>query len=497
MSGVVVNEVRRGAYMDSVALMRLSRTLAGLPGVMEATLMMATPSNKKVMQDAGILRSEGAAANPNDLVVAIKATDEATARAALEQVNVLLRAPKPAAPQSGSWSPRTLRAAARALPGANLALISLPGEYAVAEARNALAAGLHVMMFSDNVAIEDELALKQEGRAHDRLIMGPDCGTAILNGVPLAFANRVPRGGIGIVGASGTGMQEVSSLIARAGKGISQAIGVGGRDLSQHIGAISTLMAIDALDRDLDTERIVLVSKPPHPEVALKVLARTAESRKPFTICFLGARTMDMPPNARLASTLQGAAEDALGEALFGDFSPNLPPARLGRIAGLYCGGTLGAEAQVILLEAGRKVASNAAVPGADALEGGRASDTIVDLGADEFTIGRPHPMIDPSLREDMLRETLADASVAAVLIDVVIGFCAHPDPAGRLAPILADVRRRVPLVVASVTGTDQDPQVRARQVRVLHDAGAVVAPSNALAVRTALGYCDMQAAIR
>jgi FdrA protein len=206
---------------------------------------------------------------------------------------------------------------------------------------------------------------------------------------------------------------------------------------------------------------------------------------------------MDMPPNARLASTLQGAAEDALGEALFGDFSPNLPPARLGRIAGLYCGGTLGAEAQVILLEAGRKVASNAAVPGADALEGGRASDTIVDLGADEFTIGRPHPMIDPSLREDMLRETLADASVAAVLIDVVIGFCAHPDPAGRLAPILADVRRRVPLVVASVTGTDQDPQVRARQVRVLHDAGAVVAPSNALAVRTALGYCDMQAAIR
>lgn len=495
MSGVVVNKVRRGAYMDSVALMRLSRTLAELPGVAEATLMMATPSNKKVMQDAGILRPEGEAANPNDLVVAIKATDDASARAALERAHALLHASKPAATsQSASWSARTLRAAAKALPGANLALISVSGEFAVAEARNALAAGLHVMMFSDNVAIEDELALKQEGRALDRLIMGPDCGTAILNGVPLAFANRVPRGNIGIVGASGTGMQEVSSLIARAGKGVSHAIGVGGRDLSQHIGAISTLMAIDALDHDHSTERIVLISKPPHPEISRKVLARVAESRKPFTICFLGARTMDMPPNARLASTLQGAAEDALGEALFGDFSPRLPPARKGRIAGLYCGGTLGAEAQVILLEAGRKVASNAAVPGASPLGDGRSADTIIDLGADEFTRGCPHPMIDPSLRDDMLRETLADPSVAAVLLDVVIGFGAHQDPASHIARILAGASRQAPLVIASVTGTDQDPQGRAHQVQVLQEAGLIVAPSNAQAARTALDYCGMQA---
>jgi FdrA protein len=494
---VVVNEVRRGAYMDSVALMRLSRTLAGSPGVMEATLMMGTPSNKKIMQDAGILRSEGKAANPNDLVVAIKATDDDAARAALERVDALLHASKPAALQSASWSVRTLRAAAKALPGANLALISVPGEFAVAEARNALAAGLHIMMFSDNVAIEDELALKQEGRAYDRLIMGPDCGTAILNGVPLAFANRVPRGDIGIIGASGTGMQEVSCLIARAGKGVSHAIGVGGRDLSQHIGAISTLMAIDALDRDPGTGRVVLISKPPHPEVASKVLARVAQSRKLFTICFLGARTMDMPPNARLTSTLQGAAEDALGEALFQDFSPSLPSARKGRIAGLYCGGTLGAEAQVILLEAGRKVASNAAVPGASTLENARAADTIIDLGADEFTRGRPHPMIDPSLRDDILRETLADPSVAAILIDVVLGFGAHPDPAGHIVRILARAPRQAPLVMASVTGTDQDPQGRGHQVQVLQDAGVIVAPSNARATRTALDYCGMQAVFR
>jgi FdrA protein len=492
---VVVNKVRRGTYVDSVALMRLSRTLAELPGVIEATLMMGTPSNKKVMQDAGILRSEGNAANPNDLVAAIKAMDDPAANAALDRVDILLRI-SPAAAQSASWSARTLRAAAKTLPGASLALISVPGEFAVAEARNAIAAGLHIMMFSDNVAIEDEVALKREARARGRLVMGPDCGTAILNGVPLAFANRVPRGDIGIVGASGTGMQEVSCLIALAGKGVSQAIGVGGRDLSRHVGAISTLMAVDALDRDRDTRRIVLISKPPHPEVARKVLARVAQSDKRFTICFLGARGLDLPPNAHLAATLQGAAEDAVGEPLFADFSPRLPPARKGRIAGLYCGGTLGAEAQIILLEAGRRVASNAAIPGASALEDGRAADTIIDLGADEFTRGRPHPMIDPSLRDDVLRRTLADASVAVVLIDVVIGFGAHPDPAGHVVRILGDAPRQAPPVVASVTGTDQDPQGRMRQVQVLQDAGVIVAPSNVWAARTALGYCRLQAAI-
>jgi FdrA protein len=487
----VLNAVRRGFYLDSVALMRLSRLIAGMPGVREAALMMGTPANRTIMREAGILTADGDAAQGNELVIGVRAADAASARAALDQAQAQLDAPR-AKTEEGPQGRilHTLRAAAKSLPGSNLALISVPGDFAVAEARNALASGLNVMIFSDNVALADELALKREAKACGRLVMGPDCGTAIINGVPLAFANRVPTGHVGIIGASGTGMQEVTSLIAQAGGGISQAIGVGGRDLAREIGGISTLMAIDALDRDPATTRIVLISKPPHPDVARAVLARVGKSRKRFTICFLGAANMALPENATLAATLHEAAEDALGVALGAGFAPALPKARSARIVGLYAGGTLGAEAQIVLLAHGRTVASNAPVPGASPLgPGAQTGDRIVDLGADEFTRGRPHPMIDPSVRDDMLRQTLADPAVGAILLDVVIGTGAHPDPAGHLTSILAAAANS-PLLVASVTGTDDDAQVRSRQVATLERAGIVVAPSNARAARLAAEFC-------
>jgi len=367
----------------------------------------------------------------------------------------------------------------------------VPGEYAAAEARRAIRSGLDVMLFSDNVALEEERALKQEARALGRLVMGPDCGTAIINGTPLAFANRVPRGHIGVIGASGTGMQEVTSLIARAGKGISQAIGVGGRDLSREVGGMSTLSAIDLLDADPDTRRIVLISKPPHPEIARAVLDRVGRSRKPFTICFLGASGLQLPANARAASTLEAAAEDALDGLCIGPSAEAMAKSlqsRSGAVVGLFCGGTLAAEAQLVLLQAGRGVASNAPVPGAKALADAAAgSDRIVDLGADEFTRGRPHPMLDPSLRDDKVRQCLADPGVAVVLVDVVIGFGAHADPAGTLAAALSGAPGKRPHVVGSVTGTEGDPQVRSRQVAALERAGVAVAPSNAGAAAVAV----------
>jgi FdrA protein len=490
MSDVILNEVRRGVYLDSVALMRLSRTIAGMSGVVEAALMIGTPSNKKIMQDAGILTQEGKDAQGSDLIIAIKAKDDCALQAAFKEALAQLDAPRKTAQGSAARNARTVRAAAKSLPDANLALISVPGDFAVAEARNAIANGLHVMIFSDNVAIEHELALKQEARVRGRLVMGPDCGTAIINGVPLAFANRVPRGGIGIVGASGTGTQEVSCLIAQGGGGISQAIGVGGRDLKKEIGGISTLMAIDALDHDGDTKHIVLISKPPHPDVAREVLARVGKSKKPFTICFLGADGAELPANAKFAATLQAAAELALGGKRIGDgFAPTLPAARKGKIIGLYSGGTLCAETQIVLRESGRRIASNAPVQGTVPLADAGGADTIIDLGADEYTQGRPHPMIDPSVRDDTLRQTLADSSVAAILLDVVIGFGAHADPAGHLASILAGAPKSAPLLIASVTGTDEDPQGRARQMQTLRDAGIIVAPSNAWAARTALSF--------
>ena len=491
MSSFVLTEVRKGFYLDSVALMRLSRSIAERPGVAEAGLMMGTPANRQILANAGLLTEAAPATQGNDLIVSVRADSEAVARDALAAALAELDKPRASAAGAQAWNPRSLRGALKAMPDANLALISVPGDFATAEARKALRRGLNVMIFSDNVPVEHVVALKQEGRALGRLVMGPDCGTAIIGGVPLAFANRVRRGDIGVVGASGTGMQEVTSLISEAGGGISHAIGVGGRDLSAAVGGIGTLMAIDALDADPGTRRIVLVSKPPHPDVALVVLARVRQSAKRFTICFLGGSATELP-NATFAPTLRDAAEDALGgTAIAAAFEPPARPARPGRVVGLFSGGTLCAEAQLILLAAGRAVASNALVPGARrGDEGDTATDRIVDLGADEFTRGRPHPMIDPTVRDEELRKALADPGVAVVLADCIIGFGANADPAGHLAAVVAAAGAGAPPIVASVTGTEGDPQVRSQQIAILERAGVIVAPSNAHAAELALSLC-------
>ncbi len=494
MNAAVINEVRPGLYLDSVALMRFSRAIAALEGVEEAALMMGTPANRQIMANAGLLDARGESATAGDLIVGVRAASAAAAQAALSEAARLLDSRNDAGGDASGeqWRPRTLRAAVKHAPDSNLALISVPGDYAVAEARKAINRGLHVLLFSDNVPVEDETALKREARALGRLVMGPDCGTAIINGVPLAFANKVPKGNVGIIGASGTGIQEVSCLIARGGKGVSQAIGVGGRDLKDAVGGITTLMALDALDRDPDTHHIVIISKPPSAKVAAQVMDRVATSKKPFTICFLGATEARLPPNARLATTLKAAAQSALGTASIGaDFDASAVAVKAPRgrheLRGLYSGGTLCAEAQVILKAAGRAVKSNAPIPGVPHLADPGRGHPIVDLGDDEYTRGKPHPMIDPSVRDDVLGKALNDDEVAVVLLDVVIGYGAHADPAGHLADLLRTRATDGPLVVASVTGTDDDPQVRARQVSKLEEMGVIVAPSNADAVAVAL----------
>jgi FdrA protein len=493
MSGVVINEVRRGFYLDSVALMRLSRGIAERAGVEEAALMMGTPANKRIMADAGLLAAAGQAAEGGDLVIGVRADTRARADEALQEALRELDTPSGHGGAAAQWRPRSLRAAVKQAPDSNLALISVPGDFAAAEARKALRRGLHVMIFSDNVSLADEAALKQEAQTLGRLVMGPDCGTAIINGVPLAFANAVPRGDIGLIGASGTGLQEVSCLIAQGGGGISHAIGVGGRDLKEEVGGITTLMALDALDADPGTKHIVLISKPPAAGVAARVLDRIRASAKRFTICFIGAEDLKLPANARLAGTLKAAAEDAVGGVSVGaDFDPvaraePLPPGRA-RVWGLFSGGTLCAEAQVIFLAAGQQVGSNAPLAGAHPLARAGSGHRLIDLGDDVFTRGRPHPMIDPSVRDDALAEALASPLVGAILLDVVIGFGAHLDPAGHLAAVVAAHRRPGgPSVIASVTGTDADPQGRAAQAAKLAAAGIAVAPSNADAAALAL----------
>ena len=444
---LVLNRVERGRYMDSVALMRLSRRLIGQPGVENAALMIGTPSNKALLRDAGLLAREGDAAGPNDLIIAVRAGDESSARQALDVALVSEEA------QSGAQLSRTkaLAGALDTLPRANLALISVPGDFAANEARKALAAGLHALLFSSGVSIEDERSLKLLAREKGLLLMGPDCGTAIIAGTPLAFANAVPRGDIGIISASGTGAQEVSCLIARLGGGVSHVIGVGGRDLDERVGALGTLAAIDAFEADPATRTMVLISKPPAAKVAAEVRARLERAKKKHVVCFLGQDN----------TTLHAAAELATGKKIEADQSA-MPRAR-GRVEALYCGGTLCSEAELIFRRRGLK------------------GHHFVDLGDERYTRGRPHPMIEPELRNEHVAAALADPAVGAILLDVVLGYGAHADPTG----VLLQQKLTKP-VVASVVGTDRDPQVRARQVATLQQAGVLVAASNAQAAELA-----------
>ncbi len=488
---IVVNEIRRGSYLDSVALMRISRQVAALPGVEEAGMMIGTPANRQILRDAGVLGPDGETAGPGDLILAIRATSATDAETALAKAKELLDAPRPATSSGSKWQPRSINAAVREVPDANLALISVPGDFAVAEARKALRAGLNVMMFSDNVPIAEEVTLKQEARDAGLLVMGPDCGTAIIDGAPLAFSNVIRAGDIGLIGASGTGLQEVTCLIDRAGRGITHAIGTGGRDLKADVGGITTLMALDLLDADPATRHIVLVSKPPAADVARRVLDRVAKSTKPVTVCFLGGDGLAMPANAKFAATLEAAAHLATGTTPSAQL-PELPPAsarNAGRfVRGLFCGGTLCAEAQIVFRQNDAEVRSNIPVPGAKQLEpASNGGHVLIDLGDDDYTRGRPHPMIEPAVRDAPLAEALADAQVGVVLLDIVLGYGGHLDPAGHLAGALANRAPKGPLIIASVTGTDADPQNAKRQIETLKAAGVLVAPSNAAAARLAL----------
>lgn len=486
-----VNRVRRGFYADSVQLMRVSRALSGREGVEAASAMIGTPSNLALMREAKLLVAEGEAAGPNDLVIAVRG-EAAAAAAALEEAEALLDAPRAQTSGSHYVTSRTLERALEALPSANLALISVPGTFAFAEAMRAIERDLNVMIFSDNVPLEDEVALKRVAAGKGLFVMGPDCGTSIIGGLPIAFANAVPRGDIGIVAASGTGLQEVSSLLARFGRGVSHGIGVGGRDLKDAVGGIMTLQALAALDQDASTRHIVLISKPPGDAVAATILARISESSKTVTVCFLGAPTVTLPRNAQFASTLQEAAELA-GQFKLPDTSPNLQP-RAGAIRGLYTGGTLCAEAQLVLRRAGLTVHSNVPVPGAlDMSDALPAAHSLIDLGDDEYTRGRPHPMIDPSLRDAELTSALADSRTAVVLLDVVIGYGAHPDPAMQIVDAVRKAGRHESLLIASVTGTDADFQGYARQVATLQSAGILVAGSNAQAAEWAASVIAKQ----
>jgi len=507
-------EVRKNAYFDSVTLMIISKEVKTLDGVSEALVGMGTDLNREIAANLGLNVEGFDEVTANDFFIAAEAADEETFKGVIAKVDELLS--KKAEKGKAEYFPPTLEGAVKVEKDLNVAVISVPGKFAADVAMDCLERDINVMLFSDNVTVEEELELKKYAVSKELLMMGPDCGTAIINNVPLAFANVVHSGNIGLVCASGTGAQEVSSIIDQLGGGISQLLGTGGRDLKSDIGGLMMKQCLDALINDPQTEIIGLVSKPPAPEVEAEIFEIAKKAGKPVVVCFIGGNAEKIREAGLYAAvSLEDAShklvalakgqeltdftgfdmgDEAAAKAAEEEAAKMLPEQKY--IRGLYTGGTLCDEAMKMLIGDLGSIKSNIPLRNedklADARNGKSVENTFLDFGDDEFTVGRPHPMIDPSLRAERVVQESLDEECAVILVDCVIGYGSHEDPAHDLSDAIrqakanAEKAGRYISVVASVCGTEGDPQGRTASMKQLSDAGAVVLPSNAQAVRFA-----------
>ena len=492
--------VKKGSYQDSVVLMLLTNEISTLEGVKKVSIMMATPANKDIFKQSGLDTEELMAATANDMVVVADVDDEAMLDVIMENVEEFLK--KQATSNNaakGTESVKSWDKALEKLPDANLAVISIPGAYAALEADRALDQGLNVFMFSDNVTIEDEKALKEKAHAKGLSVMGPDCGTGIIQGVPIAFTNSVSKGSIGIIGASGTGIQELTTIIDRLGEGVNNAIGTGGRDLSTTVGGITMMDMIDAMEKDETVKVLIVISKPPAQAVREKISARLSGFSKPVITLFLGEKpeyheenfyhTYTLDEAARLAVSLVRGKE--VPEATVDVDESEFYKAEDNKtIKAYYSGGTLANEAAMLI-----KDALNVTDPPED-IEGYMLQldgNIVVDLGDDAYTQGKPHPMIDPAKRIECMQEAVDDESTGVILLDIMLGYGSHPDMAGALLPTIkelqakADAANRKVFFVATVCGTRRDYQGYDEAVNKLKDAGVIVCENNKLACQTAI----------
>jgi len=509
---IVKNVVKVNYYRDSVQLLHLSQQARQIDGIIDAAVVMATSTNKEMLASLNLLAQEGKVATSNDMIIALSANSTDAIDSGVRKIEELFTM----SDQTREIRYRSVNEAVRSLPGANLALISTPGDHARELVLSALDNGLNVHLFSDHVPQHVELEIKEYARSKGLLIMGPGAGSAIIRGKAVGFANAVHRGNVGIVAAAGTGLQEVSVLVNDVGLGVSEALGAGGGDVKEEIGGISVLQEIEVLERDQETQIIVVVSKPPDQPVRTKILDYVCSTAvKPIVACFLGSEDYEVPiegrGRVRLTRTLHGAVREII-KLTNSTCDPKLlamDPTSLQSVAeqnwknlvqsqrylrGLFTGGTLAYEALVILDGLVGDVHSNSPLKKWLKLPNAFASykDSIIDLGEEEFTAGRPHPMIDPTLRNMRLLTEARDPEVALIMMDVMLGYGSNPDPAGimidsiRKAQQLSKDSGRVLPILAHVCGTDQDPQKRANQEAKLLDVGVSLFPTNALMVAAA-----------
>lgn len=500
---------RSNAYYDSVTLMRISTEAGKLHGVSDVLVGMGTELNKDTLRNVELLTSEAESASPNDLMIGVRAESDAIIEEVFKKIEEMFSSKKKTSSDDKQKNYERIEEVGRLNEGYNIAVISVPGVYAARETKNALNQGMHVFLFSDNVTVEEEIELKDLANKKGLLLMGPDCGTAIINGIPLGFANRVRRGNIGIVGASGTGTQQVTTLIDALGAGVSQVIGTGGRDLSQRVGGRTTLSALDALNEDETTEVVVIISKPPAPEVAEKIFSKVRNMKKKVILCLLGAKIMeDLPENiiqcTNLEETAVTASAIALGKdvclkesennlALIEKFKEMRKPEQK-FVRALFGGGTLCDEAMTLFRRKNIPMFSNIPLNEIETLGDIEKSqgNTFLDLGDDYFTRGKPHPMIEPSLRTKRIIADALDRETAVMLLDVELGYGCHPDPAGVVVYGAQEANKRLKmenrsvLWIAALIGAAADPQNMQDQIKKLEDAGFVIFESNIRAAELA-----------
>lgn len=505
--------IKKSTYFDSVSLMSLSTKANQIEGVKQAFIAMGTEMNKEVLRNVGLMTSELEEAKTSDLMIVIAAESDAVLESAYESVEQLFNK-KNTATGASEIKYATIASAASHIPEANLAVISVNGQFAAREARKALENDLHVMLFSDNVSIEDEIELKQFAHEKGLLMMGPDCGTAIIGNVGLCFANKVRKGSIGIVGASGTGSQEISVRVHDFGGGVSQLIGTGGRDLSERVGGIMMLDGMRALNADPATKVIVLISKPPAKSVEQKVLAEIKNMDKPVVVCFIGgSEEAVVAAGGHFAKTTKEAALQAvilsgIDESTIDKHPLNLPlieevKAKLTPeqkyIRGLFCGGTLCDEAMHLAMEKYEDVYSNISKNPEYQLKDIHVSQahTFIDFGDDQFTQGKPHPMIDPSTRIARFMQEAKDPEVGVILMDFVLGYGSHEDPVGVMLPAIIEAKQNAEKegrhleIVGYVLGTDLDTPAVQEQLDKLVAAGVTYASSSTNAGLLSRGFVE------
>ncbi|WP_217587214.1 acyl-CoA synthetase FdrA [Lentibacillus saliphilus] len=498
--------IKKNSYQDSINLMLLTNEVSAIEGINKVQVMMATPANKDIFKGAGLYTDELETAESNDMAIVVDTDSEEKVQEVVDKTEQYLKDQSISGGDQAFETVRTWDKAIKTLPNANMAMISVPGQYAAEEGHAALDRGLHVFMFSDNVPMEAEAELKQKAHEKGLLVMGPDCGTGILDGIPMAFANVVKKGRIGIVGASGTGIQEVSSIIDRLGEGVSHAIGTGGRDLKDPIGAITMMDGIKALENHTQTDVIAIISKPPAKEVRDKVVDLLHSVSKPVVAIFLGEKPEQHEGNVYQAYTLAETAQIAVDlvrsndikeDYNAGDYDVEGVTLKEGQnaVKGLFSGGTLASETAVLLSDA---LGLGTSITNEDGYVFKKDGHEVVDLGDDKYTQGKPHPMIDPETRAKFIEQSAQDEKTAVILLDFVLGYGSHDDMASALLPSIekafahAKSEGRELYIVASVCGTTSDPQDYQGHINRLRDAGIIVKDNNNEAVRTALSIVGL-----